>query len=95
MSVAKFTTLASCSHVCPPLILISLPMTMASSSAAVIHNSIESGFPWRTPHIRLNGADRKPFILVFYSILLYTTSITNDFVSITKTKKNRENEIGI
>ena len=41
----------------------SLSMKLTSTSA-IMDNSNESGHPWRTPHIRAKGSDRKPFILV-------------------------------
>ena len=33
----------------------------------------ESGHPWRTPWIRVKGLDRRPFILILDSILVYAT----------------------
>ena len=37
--------------------------------------TIDSGQPWQTPHTRVKGSDRRPFILVLDWILVYTTSI--------------------
>ena len=69
---AKFTILNSWSPICIPLILLSGLMKLASTSDAVLYNSMESKHPWRI-HIRVQGPDRKPFILVLDSILLYAT----------------------
>ena len=63
----KFTILISCSPICIPLIL-----TLASTSASIFLNSKESSHPCRT-HIGFKGSDRRPFILILVSILVYAT----------------------
>ena len=63
---AKFNILISWSPICTPLILLRASiklMKLASSSAEIMYNSTESGHPWKTPRIRINGSHRKPFIL--------------------------------
>ena len=51
--------------------LVSASMKMAGTSATVIYNSLRvsppgelpanSTAPWRTPHVKLKGSDRRPF----------------------------------
>ena len=50
-------------------------MKLASTSAALIYNTDESGHPWRTPCIRVEGSDRRPFILILDWMLVYATLI--------------------
>ena len=51
--------------ICTPLILVSASVKMTGTSATITYKSgtsqYESGHPWRTPHIRLKGSDRRPF----------------------------------
>ena len=68
----KFTILISWSPICIPLILLSALMRLASTSAAVLYNSMESRHPWRT-HIGVKRSDRRPFISILDSILVYAT----------------------
>ena len=68
----KFTILISWSPICIPLILLSALMKLASTSTAILYNSMESRHPWQT-HIRVKGSDRRPFILILDSILVYAT----------------------
>ena len=75
MSSAKFTNLISWSPICTPLILLSASMKLASTSAALIYNTDESGHHWRTPYIRVKGSDRRPFILILDWMLVYATLI--------------------
>ena len=51
-------------------------MNLASNSAAIMCNSIDSGHPWRTLWIRVKWSDRKPFILILDWMLVNTTLIT-------------------
>ena len=39
-------------------------MKLASMSAAIMDNTIESGHSWQTLGIRVKGPDRKPFTLI-------------------------------
>ena len=39
-------------------------MKLASTSMAIMYNSIECGHPWRTPCIRVKGPERMSFILI-------------------------------
>ena len=75
ISSAKFTNLISWSPICTPFILLSTSMKLASTSAAIICNTNDSGHPWRTPCIRVKGLDRRPFILILDWILVYATLI--------------------
>ena len=75
MSSAKFTNLISWSPICTPFILLSASMKLASTSAAIIYNTHESGHPWQTPCIRVKGSDRRPFILILDSMSVYATLI--------------------
>ena len=68
----KFTILISCSPICIPLILLSALMRLASTSAAVLYNNLDSWHHWRT-HIGVKGSNRRPFILILDSILVYAT----------------------
>ena len=68
----KFTILISWSPICFPLILLSALMKLASTSTAILYNSMESRHPWQT-HTRVKGSDRRPFILILDSILVYAT----------------------
>ena len=68
----KFTVLISWSPICIPLILLSALMRLASTSAAVLYNNLDSWHHWRT-HIGVKGSNRRPFILILDSILVYAT----------------------
>ena len=68
----KFTILISWSPICIPLILLSALMRLGSTSVAILYNSMESRHPWRT-HVGVKGSDRRPFILILDSILVYAT----------------------
>ena len=73
--INKIYFVTSWSPISTPLILASASMKMASASASVIYNSIESGYPWRTPHTRVKRSDRRSFILILELISVYLTSI--------------------
>ena len=75
VSSAKFTILISWSPICIPLILVSASMKIASTSATIIHNNIESGQPWWNPWMRVKESDRRPFILILDWILMEATWI--------------------
>ena len=49
-------------------------MKLASTTATILCNSMESRHPWLTD-IRIKGSDRRPFILILDSILVYATLI--------------------
>ena len=70
----KFTILMSWSPICIPLIFLSASMKLASTSSKMLYNSMESRHPWHT-NIRIKGSDRRPFILILDSILVYATLI--------------------
>ena len=70
----KFTILISSSPICIPLILLSALIKLVSSSAAILYNSIERRHPWQT-NIRVKGSDRRSFVLIFDSVLVYSTLI--------------------
>ena len=72
----KFTILISWSPICIPLILLSALMRLASTSAAVLYNNLDSWHHWRT-HIGVKGSNRRPFILILDLILVYATSNVN------------------
>ena len=87
----KFTILISWSPICIPLILLSALMKLGSTSAAILYNSMESRHPWQT-HIRVKGSDRRPFILILDSILVYANHV-NEFVSISELMQSRKYKI--
>ena len=68
----KFTILISWSPICIPLMLLSLLMRLAITSAAVLYDNLDSCDNWRT-HIGVKRSDRRPFILILDSILTYAT----------------------
>ena len=68
----KFTILISWSPICIPLILLSVLMRLAFISAAVLYDNLDSWHHWRT-HIGVKRSDRRPFILILDSILIYAT----------------------
>ena len=70
----KLTILMSWSPICIPLIFLSASVKLASTSSKILYNSMESRHPWHTI-IRIKGSDRKPFILILDSILVYATLI--------------------
>ena len=49
-------------------------MKLTSTSASLLYNNMESRHPWWTRN-RVEGSDRRPFILIFDSILVYATLI--------------------
>ena len=71
---ANFTILMSLSLIYIPLILVSALMKLASTLASILYKSMESRHPWKT-NIRVKGSDRRPFILILDSILVYATLI--------------------
>ena len=68
----KFTILISRSPICIPLILLSALMRLAGTSAAVLHHNLDSPQHWRT-HTGVKGSNRRPFVLILDSILVYAT----------------------
>ena len=68
----KFTILISWSSICIPLILLSALMRLASTSAAVLYNNLDSWHHWWT-HIGVKGSNRRLFILILDLILVYAT----------------------
>ena len=70
----KFTVLISWCPICIPLIILLALLKMVSTSSALLYNKMESRHPWIT-HVRVKGSDRRPFILVLDSILVYATCV--------------------
>ena len=70
----KFTILISWLPICIPLILLSVLVKLASTSATILYDSLDSRHTWCT-NIRIKGSDRRPFILILDSILVYATLI--------------------
>ena len=68
----KFIMLISWSPVCIPLIFLSALMRLASTSVAVLFNNFDSWHHWWT-YIGVKESDRRPFILILDSILVYAT----------------------
>ena len=68
----KFTILISWSPICIPLIFLSALMRLASTSAAILYNNLDSWHHWRT-HIGVKGSNRRPLILILDLILVYAT----------------------
>ena len=87
----KFTILISWSPICIPLILLSALMRLASISAAVLYNNLDSWHYWQT-HIGVKGSNRRPFILILDSILVYATSNVNEFVSISEVMQSKKDK---
>ena len=69
-----FTILISLSPISTPLILLSVLMKLTNTSAAILYNSLESRHLWST-NMRVKESDRKPFILILDSILVYVTLV--------------------
>ena len=53
-----------------PLLVL---MKLASTSAAIMYKSIENRHPWQSSHVKVEGSDRRPFILILDWILVYTS----------------------
>ena len=68
----KFTILISWSPIYIPLILLSTLMRLASTSAAVLYKNLDSWHYWQK-HIGIERSNRRPFILILDSILVYAT----------------------
>ena len=68
----KFTILISWSPICIPLILLSALMRLASTSATILYNSLDS---WHigVEHTGVKGSDRRPFTLILDSMLVHAT----------------------
>ena len=84
----KFTVLISWSPICISLMLLLVLMKLASTSAAILCNSMDSRHPWQT-HISVKGSNKRPFILILDSILVYL----NEFVSITEPMQSKKKKI--
>ena len=68
----KFTILISWSPICVPLILLSALTRLASTSAAILYHSLDSWHHcWTDKWVK--ESDRRPFILILDSILVYAT----------------------
>ena len=87
---AQFAISMSWSPICISLILLPTLIKLASTSAAILCNSVESRHPWQT-HIRFKGSDRRPFVLILDSMLVYV----NEFVSISELMQSRKDKINI
>ena len=70
----KFTILISWSPIYIHLILLSALMKLASTSATILYNRMESRHLWHT-NLRVNGSHRRPLTLILDSILVYATLI--------------------
>ena len=68
----KVTILIAWSPKSIPLILLLALMRLSCTSAAILYNSLDSWHHLQT-HIGIKGSDRRPFILVLDSILVYAT----------------------
>ena len=66
MLSAKLAILISWSAISIPLILLLALMKLASTSAAIMYNSMEKSHPKQTPQVRVKGSDRRPFIWIGY-----------------------------
>ena len=62
MLSAKLAILISWSAISIPLILLLALMKLASTSAAIMYNSMEKSHPKQTPQVRVKGSDWRPFI---------------------------------
>ena len=70
--LVKFTISISWFPICLPLILLSTLVRLASTSAAILFNSLDGQHHWRT-QIGVKESDRRPCILILDSILVYAT----------------------
>ena len=68
----KFTILISWSPICIPLIILSVLMRLTSTSTAILYNSLDSRHHWQR-HIGVKRSDRRSFISILDSILVYAT----------------------
>ena len=68
----KFTILILWCPICITLILLSALLRLASTSAAILYNNLDSWHHCQT-HMGAKGSDRRPFILILDSILVYAT----------------------
>ena len=95
MSSAKFPNFIPWSPFCTLLILLSASMKLASTSAALIYNTDESGMA--NPLQRVKGPDRRPFILILDWMLVYATSIVqmnfSPYPAFCKTEKQNPNPL--
>ena len=66
----KFTILILWSPICIPLILLSTLMRLASTT--IFYNNMDYRHPWQT-HLGVKGSDRRLFILILDSLLVYAT----------------------
>ena len=88
ISSAQFAISMPWSPICISLILLATLIKLTSTSAAILSNSTESWHPWQT-HIRVKGSDRRPFVLILDSTLVYV----NEFVSISELMESRKDKI--
>ena len=65
----KFTFLISWPPICIPLILLLVLMRLASTSARILYNNLDSWHHWQT-HVGVKASDRRQFVLTLDSILL-------------------------
>ena len=89
----KFTLLISWSLICIPLIFSSALMKLASTSATILHYTMESRHPWCN-NIGIKGSDRRPFCFNFrFGIGVCNFNHVNELVSISELTQNRKDEI--
>ena len=74
-AMSKIYCLISWSPIYTLLILVLASLKMANTSYAVIYNSIESGYAWRTLNIKVKESNRRPFNLGLDWILIHATSV--------------------
>ena len=72
--------------------LLSALMKLASTSAAILYNSIGGIHTWQT-HTKVKGSDKRQFILISDSILVYNFNHVNEFVPISKLMQSRNDKI--
>ena len=96
MLSVKLTVLFSWPPICMPLILLLALMKLASTSAAIMYNSMEDRHPWQTPLVKLKGSDRKPFFFqIRLDIGVYIFDYANEFIFISEIMQSRKVKIPI
>ena len=68
-------------------------MKLASTSAAIMYNSMENKQPWQTSQARVKGSDRRPYFNFTFDIGVCIFNHVNEFVSISEIAESRKVKI--
>ena len=93
MLSAKLTILISWSPICIPLILSLVLMKLASTSAAIMYNSMENKHAWQTHQVRVKGWQEAFYFNFRLDIGVCIFNHVNEFVSISDFKESRKVKI--